>query len=226
MLGQLSAEKTAIEHLRIIRTLMERAHIYRALSATAALFGGVLALIVSCLGFFRTEYVTSASLSGREFLASWMILLALSTILNLLLLMRESKGRGQAFVTDGLRMALRAVVPPLMVGGILGICLIIFKEEIALAALVWILCYGLALLSTANFAPKSVIRLGRAFVAGGIALTIIWSLNPGTILGQSSQAMASLFLGLTFGFFHIIYSVAVFLNTPKLAVTAPSILND
>lgn len=210
-----SAEKTALEHLRIIRTLMERAHIYRAISATAALFGGVLALFVSGIGFYYAADAASAAISGKQFLAAWMILLALSTILNLLLLMRESKGRGQPFVTDGLRMALRAVIPPLMVGGVLGICLIIFKGEIALAALVWILCYGLALLSTASFAPRSVIRLGYGFVIGGITLTIMWSLRHNSITEQSSQSLASLFLGLTFGLLHIIYSVAVFLNTPK-----------
>lgn len=211
MSDTLTAEKTALEHLRIIRTLMERAHIYRAVSAPAALFGGILALTISIVGFYHQE----DSNSGGKFLAAWLILLALSTVSNLFLLVRESKEQAQPFITDGLRMALRAVIPPLTVGGVLGICLITFRSEIVLAALVWILCYGLALLSTASFAPKSVIRLGCGFLIGGIGLTVLWFFSKGSIAGMGSISLASLFLGLTFGLFHVIYSVAVFLNKPK-----------
>lgn len=206
-----TAEKTALEHLRIIRTLMERAHIYRAVSAPAALLGGVLALTLSLWGCYQHE----DNNSGPLFLATWLILLAVSTISNLFLLVRESREQDQPFITDGLRMALKAVIPPLTVGGVLGICLIIFKSEIVLAALIWILCYGLALLSTASFAPKSVIRLGCGFLIGGISLTILWFFSNGSIAGMRSVALASLFLGLTFGLFHVLYSVAVFMNKPK-----------
>ncbi|CAN5752573.1 hypothetical protein BH11VER1_BH11VER1_34380 [soil metagenome] len=206
-----SAEKTAIEHLRIIRTLMERAHIYRAVSAPAALVGGILALTVSSLGYYHHDDDASAT----KFLCAWLLILVVCTVLNLFLLIRESKGQHQPFLTDGLRMALRAVIPPLTVGGFLGICLIIFKKDLALAALIWILCYGLALLSTSSFAPKSVTRLGGCFLVSGIALTVSWFMNGGTFAGQSSLSLASLFLGLTFGAGHIAYSLAVFFNTPK-----------
>lgn len=210
MLDTPSAEKTALEHLRIIRTLMERAHIYRAVSAPAALFGGIFALPISVLGFYQSDGHSAAA----KFLYVWLLLLACSTTLNFFLLVRESKAQNQPFITDGLRMALRAVIPPLTVGGILGICLITFKGEITLAALVWILCYGLALLSTSSFAPKSVIRLGCAFLIGGLVLSLLWFMNPGFIEARGSISVASLFLGLTFGVFHVLYSMAVFLSKP------------
>ena len=38
-------------------------------------------------------------------------------------------------------------------GGVLGVCLIWFDDDVELAALVWILCYGLALQATVSFAP-------------------------------------------------------------------------
>ena len=209
-----SAEKTAIEHLRIIRTLMERAHIYRAVSAPAALVGGILALTVSSLGYYHRDTEASAT----KFLFAWLLLLALCTVLNLFLLIRESKEQRQPFLTDGLRMALKAVIPPLTVGGFLGICLIVFKGELALAALIWILCYGLALLSTTSFAPKSVTRLGCGFLISGMALTLAWFVNGGSSGGQNSLSLASLFLGLTFGAGHMIYSLAVFFNTPKTSL--------
>lgn len=206
-----SAEKTAIEHLRIIRTLMERAHIYRAVSAPAALIGGVLALAVSSLGY----YYKDSDIPPTQFLFAWLLLLALCTVLNLFLLIRESKDRNQPFLTDGLRMALRAVIPPLTAGGFLGICLIVFKGELTLAALIWILCYGLALLSTASFAPKSVTRLGGCFLLSGMGLALTWFINGSDFGGQNTLSLASVFLGLTFGAGHIVYSLAVFFNTPK-----------
>jgi hypothetical protein len=43
----MSTTEAALENLRIIRSLMEKAHIYRAVSAPAALTGGLLALAAS-----------------------------------------------------------------------------------------------------------------------------------------------------------------------------------
>ncbi|MFL2480182.1 MAG: hypothetical protein ACJ0K4_11600 [Verrucomicrobiales bacterium] len=39
----------AVEHLKVIRGMMEKATIYRAISAPAAIFGGLLAMLV---GFY------------------------------------------------------------------------------------------------------------------------------------------------------------------------------
>ncbi len=204
---------TALEHLRIIRTLMERASIYRAVSATAALCGGVLAMGVAAWGLTQAP-------DPRVFLGAWLGVLGFSSVANLLLLMRESREKGQPFITDGLRMALRAVVPPLLSGGVLGICLIWFHQQVELAVLVWVLCYGLALQGTVSFAPRSIIHLARAFLVAGQALTIVW-LGVGWPGGISPPvAVASLFMGLTFGLFHIIYAVAVFICHPP--AVAPS----
>lgn len=210
----------AVEHLRIIRTLMERANLYRSVSAPAALIGGLMALGLAVYGvkhnvFPRDADTISNDFRSREFLSAWLGVLAVSGVANLLLLMRESGGKGQPFITDGLRMALRAVVPPMLTGGVLGVCLIWFNEEVELAALVWILCYGLALQATVSFAPRGIIRLARAFLVTGQALTVFWFWNGGLGMFQRSEAPASLFMGLTFGLFHVIYGVAVFLSSPR-----------
>ncbi len=215
-----SSQDTAIEHLRIIRTLMERAHIYRAVSAPAALIGGVMALALAAYGvkhnvFSQDMESISNDFRSHEFLFAWFGVLTVSGVVNLLLLMRESGSKGQPLVTDGMRMALRAIVPPLLTGGVLGVCLIWFNEELELAALVWILCYGLALQATVSFAPRGIIRLARAFLIAGQVLTVFWFWNGGLGMFQRSEAPASLFLGVTFGLFHIIYGIAVFLTKPK-----------
>lgn len=210
-----SPHDTALEHLRIIRTLMERAHIYRAVSAPAALIGGVLALALAGYGIWQEFQREAGSgqgngFQGGEFLFAWLALLVIASTTNLGLLMRESSSKGQPFLTDGLKMALRAVVPPLLTGGILGICLVLEVQQVELAALVWILCYGLALQATVSFAPRSIIHLARAFLVAGQLLTILWFAAGGPSLSIWNGAVASAFLGLTFGLFHVIYALATF----------------
>ena len=217
-----SPQSTALEHLRIIRTLMERAHIYRAVSGPAALIGGALALGVSAIGFklnmfTRDGETASNAFRSREFLFAWLGVLMVAGVANLLLLMRESGHKGQPALTDGLRMALRAIVPPLLTGGVLGVCLIWFNEDVELAALVWILCYGLALQATVSFAPRSIIRLARAFLIAGQVLAIAWFWNGGLGMFQRDEAPASLFMGATFGLFHIVYGIAVYASKAKNA---------
>ncbi|NJK93333.1 MAG: hypothetical protein HC904_16895, partial [Blastochloris sp.] len=63
--------------------------------------------------------------------------------------------------------------------------------------------YGLGLLSTREFAPVSIRRLGQAFVLLGAVLML---LVPELAMSGSIQS-ASLAMGLGFGLLHLIYGV-------------------
>jgi hypothetical protein len=84
-----------------------------------------------------------------------------------------------------------------------------------LAALLCILCYGLALKGTVSFAPRSIIHLARAFLVTGQVLTVLWLWKGWPDMISPPVAVASLFMGGTFGLFHIAYGVAVFLSQPR-----------
>jgi len=219
MTDQPNPKTEALENLRVIRSLMERAHVYRSISAPAAIFGGSLALLVSAFGFYSNFIHISSSFREREFLFSWLFLLFLTSALNAYLLAKDAQKRAKPFINEGLRMALRAIIPPLLTGGVLGVGLIWFERQLQLAALIWILCYGLALQATVGFAPKSLIRLARAFLITGQALTIWWFLSGGFGEFQRSEAPASLFLGLTFGLFHLIYGVSILASSREPKAT-------
>ena len=212
----MSQTQAAIEHLRVIRSLMEKAHIYRAVSAPAALLGGVLALgatIWPVVHAARTH--GDAAFSNATFLIVWHGILAACTVLNVALLAREAARRGQSLVSDGMKMALRAVSPPLIVGGVLAGGLVIWLQNLTLAALIWVLCYGLALLATASFSPKSITRLGWAFVIAGLVLFLVWAANGEVRDLRTDLGPASLVMGLTFGLLHVVYAIAVFVSRPK-----------
>jgi hypothetical protein len=214
----MSSQQDALENLRVIRSLMEKAHIYRAISAPAALVGGVLAVGVTLwetLGCIKCN-----ALVGGDFLLHWILLLVVTGILNVFLLARDAAKRGQPFISDGMRMALRAITAPLAVGGILGIGLILSLQSLTLAALLWIVCYGLALVATASFSPRSLVRLGWSFIIAGLGLFLFWATRGELKIELSSVWDASFAMGLTFGLLHIVYAIAVFVSKKPEVIAA------
>lgn len=151
-----------------------------------------------------------AVMSDFAFLGMWLGILCVSSMLNVFLLGRESAQTGEPVVSARMRMALRAFAPPMVVGGCVGIGLIVLLHNLTLAALIWIMCYGLALLATASFSPVSLIRLGWAFVAAGILAFFGWAANPDILSMASDLGPASIAMGLTFGLLHVVYALAVF----------------
>ena len=209
----MSTTDAALENLRIIRSLMEKAHIYRAVSAPAAFTGGVLALLAAGWPVWHAlANHGDAVMCDKCFLETWLIILGIASALNVVLLAREAKRRSQPFVSAGMRMALKAFAPPMLVGGCVGIGLIVFLHNLTLAAFIWALCYGLALLSTASFSPRSLVRLGWAFVITGLLTFFAWAANSDVRLLASDLGPASLVMGLTFGLLHVVYALAVFFS--------------
>jgi hypothetical protein len=200
----------AEEHLRVIRSLMEKATIYRAISAQAALFAGTLACAV---GLFA-QMKQAAPDSDQIFVIRWFCVLGLGAAANFYFLHRDARLRGETFASAGMRMALRAMAPPLVCGG----CLSFLASETVTAAL-WILFYGLALLSTGHFAPRSLERLGYAFVAAGLAAVF---LQKGGVFDNMSGA-ADLLMAVCFGLFHLVYAAFAWPRSqPQSALTTSS----
>ncbi|HEY1052059.1 MAG TPA: hypothetical protein VGE39_19950 [Prosthecobacter sp.] len=218
----MNTQLDALEHLRVIRSLMEKAHIYRAISAPAALLGGLLA--AGCAGWTAWQASrdggVAPALGGTVFLAQWLIILTITGGLNVLLLAREAARRGQPLVSDGMRMALRALVPPMLAGGVLGCGLIIYLDNHVMATLVWTVCYGLALLATASFSPRSLVRLGWGFVLAGLAIFWGWAANSDIRHLRTDESLAAVIMGVTFGLGHIVYALAVLFSPKPQAVSA------
>jgi hypothetical protein len=113
-------------------------------------------------------------------------------------------------------VALRGALPSLVVGGFIG--LLYLKYGLAngefFAACFWILHYGLALLAIREFAPKSMVWLGLAFVATGLValsgVTFFQSMNPLLVRLGPSGLMAA-----TFGGFHLLYGAAIVTTTRR-----------
>lgn len=195
--------------LKTIRSLMERATIYRAISAHSALLAGVLSLIVAIWGAFF--HFANGQGTELNFVLVWVIVCAFVSVVNAIVLHKQAWLRGDPFVSPGMRLALRGIVPPILA----GLAVTLMTPPIPMLVSLWMLFYGLALLSTQEFAPASIQLLGRAFVAAGVLTGLLWSLcgfqSPGLVF--SSVAM-----GLSFGVLHLVYGA---LTRPRGAAVEP-----
>jgi hypothetical protein len=189
----------AEEDLRVIRSLMERATVYRAISAPAALVAGLLSIFAAAA--IHLDLVTS--FGTRKFAVIWLIVLALALLANVFFIWREAKKGDRPFISSGMKLALRAIAPNLLIPTAYTVWFFAsgYATEYALAV-VWIAFYGLALLSTGFFAPRSLVFLGWGFLLSALALP---ALENG--FEQPPSNLPNLAMGITFGLYHLVYAV-------------------
>jgi len=188
----------AVEQLRMIRSMMERATIFRALSGETALMGGAAALAAAWLSDGKV---------GWAWTSCWLIGLGLVLLFNVFQILRASSNYGRIFWSSGLRTALRGGLPSLIAGGFLGLLYVRRGGDgcTNLAASIWILHYGIALLAIREFAPRSMIWLGWAFVSFGLlCLAGAADLND-YLFSQMRLVSGSHLMAIAFGGFHLIY---------------------
>src|SRR6185312_12845835 len=102
---------TAEENLRVIRQLMERATVYRAVAAPSALLAGILSLFAAGAVYYNNEVrsILGRTVRPREFAVLWVVVLVLAAIGNAYFLWREAQRDGRPFVSAGMKLALRAI---------------------------------------------------------------------------------------------------------------------
>ncbi len=195
----MTTREEAAEQLRVIRSMMERATIFRALSGETALVGGAAAL--------GAAWITE-NRQGMAWAGWWLAGLIFVLAFNIFQIFRVGSATHRPFWSSGLRLALRGALPPLIAGGFLGV-LFIRGNQVPAAACMWIIHYGLALLAIREFAPRSMVFLGWSFVLFGLlALSVIASVLD--LPGEWSQHInPSRLMALAFGGFHLVYGAVI-----------------
>ena len=209
----------AEEHLRVIRSLMERATVYRAISAPTALVGGLSAVAVSAWLVWRS---TETGISVHEFAGAWVSALLLTVLANALFIWQEAQRDHRPFLSPGLRLALRSLIPSLFVAGVFSVVLLWRGTDTIALALTWIAFYGLALLATMNFAPRSLSILGWSFVLAAVGWLLL--ISSGTRWGDASSGDpgVTLAMGITFGLFHLVYAACTWRRRSAVERELPS----
>ena len=196
----------AEEDLRVIRSLMERATVYRAISAPAALVAGFLSIFAAAAIYLNGQTGINRLAQGHAFAAIWLIVLILAVAANAFFIWREAKKDGRAFISSGMKLSLRAITPNLLIPAVATLWFLVSGYKGATEqelVVVWIAFYGLALLSTALFAPRSLVCLGWAFLLTALALPALKN-----VVGDLPANLANVAMGITFGLYHLIYAVS------------------
>ena len=208
----------AEEHLRTIRSLMERATIYRAISAPAALVGGVSSVLFGTWLYFHWRPLPAGREEaefGRLFVAGWLGVLVVTALANTLFIRSVARRRSEPFVSPRMRKALWSLFPAMLCGGFFTVALTLVGSETArwLLPQVWMILYGLGLLATTQFSPRSIPILGWCFLFAGLLSFGIDYWNQVTAFfgkGESHRpTTANLLMVATFGVFHLIYAACI-----------------
>jgi len=211
----MATRSTAEEHLRIIRSLMEKATIYRAISVPTALVGGCAGILAAAFFHFSWRPGDSRQAESHLFLGCWLTALVIAAVGNIYFLRADARRRGEKFVSAGMRAALRALWPSYLVAATLTI---LWMDSAELLPVWWMLLYGLGLLGTQHFAPRSITLLGWAFLIAGL-LAMIGSHWAGALVGREDGMLlaGNLAMGVTFGGFHLIYAVCAWPRASRVA---------
>ena len=209
----------AEEHLRIIRSLMEKATIYRAISAEAALVAGSLSVITASLGASIAPPSFDLAVELVQFALPWALVFITATAANFFLLSRDAQRRGETVISQRMQLAIRGMLPALL-GGAVCVFLPTAGGWAATASL-WVLFYGISLLAASHFAPKSICWLGRTFFAAGVALLLGGSFVLEWWTHTNELRAAHLIMGGTFGLFHLVYAACAWPRKKTEAAVLP-----
>lgn len=210
----MNESEKALNQLNLIREMMEKATVYRALSAPAAIFGGLLAVLLGL--YFLLQDKNGEFVDGAHYFWTWVVALIIADSFNALLLFKRAKREGSKFISSGVKLTILRTAPAAIAGAIISFEAT--KNDIELCTLVWILCYGAALLAMGEVAPRSLKRLGWSFIVFGTVFFLIWmkfkaALSP--VLGIGYLGSASIMMIATFGILHIGYGIGVLIRKGK-----------
>lgn len=200
----MKAERAA-EELKVIRQLMERPIRVSTMSGLSAILAGLAALA----GCWADAAVCATWPPEEAFwinLPVWAGVFALALLATVLLTRLRERRQNMPFWSRIKTRILLTILPPFVAG--VGLTLVITGRWYAgigpnqggLIPAVWMLCYGLALWQLGGFSPREVRILGAAFILAGLVAAAAGQLSPYWSLG------------LTFGGFHIVYGIVVWIR--------------
>jgi hypothetical protein len=202
MIAQISTD----ERLATLRSLLERREVYQRRFARAGSIGGILSILTAAALFINDEVtpLLDRPIGPREFASAWLIVLAITLASAASLSLRSARPGGNPSGITRLKFVLGASAPYLLIPaaftawffgtGYLG------GTELDLVVM-WIAAYGLVLVSTAAYAPRSIVLLGWACLLTAVGVPLLEE-KVDLWIGD----MPSLLMGLTFGLYHCVYA--------------------
>ena len=200
----------AQEHLQVIRTLMERAVLYRRALAPTALATGTVGTVAALTG---TCYLHG---TPAHFVVFWLSAAVVALVLAAVIIRRQALRETEPFWSVPTRRVLSALWPPLAGGVLAAGALLALPTGGAMVALIlppiWMVLYGCAMQAAGFFMQRGIRLLGLVFIVMGalwpLAERVLQQWMPPYETGHFS-------MGLMFGVGHLAYGAYLKLTEPK-----------
>jgi len=178
----------AMDNLAFIRSTMENAGAFTAVSGWGMVIVGFLAIAAS--------FIAAAQPSAARWLDVWLALATVGIVVQLWAMLAKARSAGIPLLSGPGRKFVLAVSPPLLAGAVLTIVLHRAGLTAVLPGL-WLLLYGAAVAAGGAFSVEIVPVMGLCFLAAG-ALALFTPL-----------AWNDWILGAAFGGFHIAFGIPI-----------------
>ena len=197
----------AEEHLKVIRTLMERAAIYRRALAPITLLTGGIGLAAAFLGWILRIG------SARMFGAYWITVSILALGGAYLLIRLQALRDIEPFWSPPTRRVTQALLPALFAGLVAGVLVMTSQERDPLPAwwlpAVWMVLYGSAIHAAGFFMPRGMKLFGWGFILSGCLM--LWLVSEKLFgRGLPDLVYANLVMGACFGGYHLAYGAYLY----------------
>ncbi len=204
-------EEWASQNLVVIRTLMERAAVYRRALAPVMGLVGVTGLAAGAFGVAR-GYETS-----RPFAAYWAAIALLCMAEAFLLIRRQAIRELEPFWTPPTRRIAQAVAPAFFAGLMMGVLYFVVNppswDLLMLLVVIWMALYGLAMHAAGFFMARGFRLFGWGYLVaglGGMAWWAWWVANPqpdAALTPAFPWGSANVWMGVLFGGGHAVYGL-------------------
>jgi hypothetical protein len=204
----------AVEHIQVIRTLMERAALYRRALAPVMLLAGSVGVLGAGAGWLAPIELP------RSFALYWLVIGA-ATVAGVYVLIRaQALKDSEPFWSPPTRRVTQALLPALAAGLFLTVALCFGARSARLEGsmtiyatnlgvfvwlpALWIVLYGCAIHAAGFFMPRGMKLFGWVFILGGCSLFWLAFQRPPTCrLGHG-------LMGAFFGVLHLAYGVYLY----------------
>lgn len=183
----------ALDNLEFIRSTMERAGSFTAVSGWGMVLIGLAALVLANHAGALTP--PSAAVQSH-WLWTWLLAAALGVVIGVTSMILKARRAGEAMTQGPARKFGLSVLPPFAVGALLTYVLW-NAQQIQLLPAVWLLCYGAGVMTGGAFSLRVVPVMGVCF------------LILGTVTLFAPVAWGAWLLAAGFGGLHILFGLII-----------------
>jgi hypothetical protein len=194
----------ASENLQVIRSLMERAAVYRRTLAPVSLAVGILGSAAGGIGWALDVD------SARGFGLFWMAVGILGLGVALIIIRRQAIRAAEPFWSPPARRVAQAMFPALFAGVLAGLLIVLPDWRDPLHAWwlpgTWMLLFGCATHAAGFFMPRGMKLFAWLFALLG-AVFLLFVNSRSHAAGMPSLRNAHLVMGAVFGGLHLTYGL-------------------